>query len=272
MRVTDCSKECNDYTMPALKDLMKGKLKPKSSTSTESSEFFRGSSDIDLAPQGVKEAEDVAERNKDKFTSISSSPLRRAKDTAEIISKTNPDAGKVKIEEALEPWFLGNHEGKEVTQARLDELMDKIKNNPDDKLEGRGEKSTGDGESFNDFKNPTLDYVKKQIADHKQGESPLNLTHYRVVHLVRAWLRGGAKDDNSIDIPFMVSKGDEKPGNLFKLDPKDMSDLKEVEKADGDSIYFGRHGATEWNEENKGGPSPNSGTSKGSIHRLMSRR
>lgn len=259
--------------MPTLKELMKGNLKPKTASSShESSEFFRGSSDIDLAPQGKEEAEKVADRNKDTFTHIISSPLRRAKDTAEIISKTNPQAGKVKTETALEPWFLGEHEGKEVTQDRLKELETHIKDKPDEALKGRGEKSTGDGESFNSFKNPLIEYVKKLLKDHKEGDKKLNLTHYRDVHTVRAWLKNGAKDDNSLDIPYMISKGDEKPGNMFRLDPKKMDDLEQVEKADKEGIYFGRHGATEWNEENKGGPSPNTEYKKSTLGRLMVRR
>src|SRR5580700_2453199 len=95
-------------------------IKPKN----ESSEFFRGSSDIDLASQGVKEAKLIAARTAGQFTHIASSPLRRAKDTADIVARVNKPAGKPRIEKALEPWFLGQHEGQPVTADRLNDIAD----------------------------------------------------------------------------------------------------------------------------------------------------
>jgi hypothetical protein len=53
-----------------------------------------------------------------------------------------------------------------------------------------------------------------------------------------------------------VSKGskDEKPGNLFHLEPSTMK-LSKADTADKAGIYFLRHGATAWNEGHAG-PSP----------------
>lgn len=233
--------------------------KPKNG-SNESSDIFRGSSNIDLAPQGLREAKLIASRTAGQFTHIASSPLNRAKDTANIVAKVNPKAGKVKIEKALEPWFLGEHEGQPVTPERLSTLAEHIKN-PDKSLTGRGPKSTGDGESFNSFKNPLIGHIQSEISNFKSGEKRLSVTHYRDIHAIKAWLKHGAKEDKSIDIPDMAGKGDpdEKPGNLFHLHPTTLK-LSKVEHADKEGIYLLRHGATAWNIENKvAGPNPNIG-------------
>ena len=247
--------------MMRLKDMARGSRgtapRPKT-TGNESSEFFRGSSDIDLAPQGVNEAKLAAARTAGQFTHIATSPLRRAKDTADIVAKANKQAGKPKVVRALAPWFLGQHEGHPVTPDRLADIADRIQNKPDEAVPGRGPRSTGDGESFNDFKNPLISHAQKEVQEHKPGERRLNVTHYRDIHAVKAWIKNGAKDDKSIDTEFMVSKGsrDEKPGNLFHLDPKTMK-LTEAKDATKEGVYFLRHGATEWNEENEAvGPSP----------------
>ena len=245
-----------------LKDMIKP-IKPEGS-SNESSEIFRGSSDIDLAPEGILEAKKVASRTAGQFTHISSSPLRRALDTAHIVSKVNPKAGKVKTQTALEPWFLGQHEGRAVTPGRIGILNHHI-DNPGKSLTGRGPKSTGDGESFNSFKNPLIGHNQSEISAFKSGQKRLNVTHYRDIHAVKSWLMSGAAPDKSIDTAFMKRKGteEEKPGNMFHLDPKSLK-LSQTDYADKDGIYLLRHGATAWNEKNRavGSPSPNTGVSK----------
>ncbi len=237
-----------------------GEPKPSASSKkadgNESAEVFRGSSAINLSRQGYKEAHDAARHTAASFTSIHSSPLKRARDTAYIVARKNPQAGHIKVTPALEPWFLGQHEGQPVTKARLDDIHDRVRNRPDEAVPGRGPKSTGDGESFNAFLRPLLQHVLAQLTSHKEGDKPLNVTHYRDIQAIKAWLAAGHPSDLNIDKDVMVAKGSQHPGGLYRLDPATMK-LHPAESATSPGIYFLRHGATEWNAENKGKPSPN---------------
>lgn len=231
----------------------------KSDPANESAEVFRGSSQINLSRQGYQEAHDAARRTANSFTSIHSSPLKRARDTAYIVARKNPQAGHVKPTTALEPWFLGQHEGQPVTPARIADLHDRVVNKPDSPIPGRGPKSSGAGESFNAFLHPLLSHVQHQLADYKPGDKPLNVTHYRDIQAVKAWLAKGHPGDRGIDKGVMTAKGSQHPGGLYHLDPSSMH-LTAAEKADKPGIYFLRHGTTEWNAENKGKPTPTPNT------------
>jgi len=222
----------------------------------ESAEVFRGSSNIDLSPQGVQEAHGAAQRTAGQFTEIHASPLKRAQDTAKIVSRANPQAGPIKTTPALEPWFLGQHEGQAVTPERLADINDRIRNRPNDPVPGRGPQSTGAGESFNQFKDPLIQHVQQQLANFQPGQKPLNVTHYRDVQAVKAWLKAGHPPTREVDPDEMASKGSQHPGDLFRLHPADMR-LTPAKDAKQDGLYFLRHGATAWNAENSG-PSPKS--------------
>lgn len=241
-----------------------------SKSPNESIEIFRGSSDIDLSAQGLQEARDAAKRTSGQFTEIHASPLKRAQDTAKEIIQTNRQVKDLHTETALEPWFLGQHEGQPVTPERISDICDRIKNKPDEAVPGRGARSTGDGESFNAFKNPLIELVIEEIAFFRPGDRILNITHYRDVQAIKAWLKNGAKDDLSIDTKLMTEKGDQKPGDLYRLNPQNM-ELEETNDAGKDGIYFLRHGATQWNAENNG-PSPNRVLSKDLISKIRSAR
>lgn len=225
------------------------------SKSNKSAEIFRGSSNIDLSKQGRAEARTAAWITRKQLTEIHASPLKRTQDTAREILRTNPQVGSVQTKAELEPWFLGEHEGQPVTPQRLSDIQDRMRNRPDEAVPGRGPRSTGDGESFNSFKNPLIELVIEELAFYRPGERILNVTHYRDVQAVKAWLAAGAQSDLSINTGVMIRKGNQKPGDLLRLNPETMK-LTEVKDANADGIYFLRHGATEWNAENDG-PSPN---------------
>lgn len=228
----------------------------KDDKANESAEVFRGSSQINLSRQGYAEAHDAAKRTASSFTSIHSSPLKRARDTAYIVARKNPQAGHIKVSTALEPWFLGQHEGKPVTAARIADIHDRVHNKPDEAVPGRGPKSTGNGESFNAFLKPLLQHVLQQLMSHKPADKPLNVTHYRDIQAIKAWLAAGHPTDLNIDKDVMTAKGDQHPGGLYRLDLATMK-LSPASDASAPGIYFLRHGATEWNAENKGKPTPN---------------
>lgn len=219
-----------------------------------SEEMFRGSSDIPLAQQGREEAHAVARATKGQFDVIYCSPLRRARETAAIVHDTNPKA-PVRITTALEPWFLGHHEGQKVTEERIADLNRRIQEEPDEKIPGKGPKSMGEGESFNDFKTPLLKHVQRLIGLYDEDKKFLNVTHYRDIQCIKSWLKEGAPKDLGIDAKEMTRKGDQEPGALYRLEIPSL-EFEESENAKEPGIYFLRHGATEWNAENSG-PSPN---------------
>jgi broad specificity phosphatase PhoE len=163
------------------------------------------------------------------------------------VAATNPQAGPVQPTEALAPWTLGQHEGEPVTPARLNDLADRIRNRPDEPIPGAGRYSNAPGESFNDFKDPLIDHIQQQVANWQPGDKPLNVTHYRDIVALRAWLSAGARPDRAIDTNMMTTKGDEKPGELFVLDPRTMN-LSDSKDASEDGIFYLRHGETAANE------------------------
>jgi broad specificity phosphatase PhoE len=226
--------------------LADGAVPASATPANESAEYFRGKWNIPLNDKGRADADAVAQRNAGKFTAIYSSPLGRAMDTAGRVAATNPQAGQVRVTEALEPWTLGQHEGQAVTPERLADLADRIRNRPDEPIPGAGRYSREPGESFNGFLHPLIGHVQEQLADWKPGDHPLNITHYRDIVALRAWLAKGAQADKSIDTEVMTTKGKEKPGQLLTLDPRTMN-LSEGD-APEDGISFLRHGETAANE------------------------
>lgn len=198
---------------------------------------------------GRDQAIDIAQRNAGKFHKIVSSSLGRAKDTAAALKATNPDAA-VHVSDELHPWRLGGHEGKPVDDV-LPDMLDRIENRPGEQApKGRGPLSTKDGESFNDFKDRSINATKAVLNDIQPGERVAMVKHYRNIRADAAWLAAGAKPDNSIDTKTMMEKGDSKPGDMFYVHPGTKS-LQKVAVADQPGLYLVRHGATAWNEEDK---------------------
>ncbi len=232
---------------------------PKAKGAVSSGELFRGKWNIPLTEKGVQDARDVAQRTAGQFTEIHASPLGRAQQTAAEVAKTNPQAGAVQTKTQLEPWTLGQHEGEQVTPERVDDLNDRIRNRPDEKIPGAGQHSNAPGESFNDFKDPLISHVQEQAARWQPGQKILNVTHYRDIRGVEAWLKNGKPEDRSIDVGHMTTKGDEKPGDLFRWDPRRQT-LQDAKNADQDGIYFLRHGETAANEGASGGKIAANGT------------
>lgn len=56
-----------------------------------------------LSRAGYKEAHDAARRTAASFSSIHSSPMKRARDTAYIIARSNPQSGHIKVAQSLLP-------------------------------------------------------------------------------------------------------------------------------------------------------------------------
>ena len=230
----------------SLADLAAGYKSSSEEPSEQSAEQFRGSADVPLNAKGFALAARAAKETAGQFTKIYSSPLKRAMRTAEIVGYANPQAGAPQPTEALTPWYLGAQEGKEVTPERVQMMKDHITKTPDLPMEGRASISTQPGQSFNDFKRPVLQHIQEQLVSTQPGEKILNVSHYRDIRLLRAWLVAGAKPDGSISNKEMLQRGTDNPGDLFHLNPKNLS-LTKVHGAEEPGIYFLRHGDTDLN-------------------------
>ena len=217
---------------------------------TSGQDVIRGSSNIPLSEQGRAEAAELARKTAGKFDKIYTSPLDRASETARAIAEANPQAGAPVETEKLTPWYLGQHEGQPTTAA-LDQVNKLVTDYPEAAPGGKGPASTKPGQSFDSFKDDFLGHVQQQIEDYKPGEKILNVTHYRDTRALEAWVAKGMPGDRSLDTGVMTSKGEVEPGDLLRLDPATRK-LERAQDADAPGIYFARHGATEWNEENRG--------------------
>src|SRR5205823_1514809 len=128
-------------------------------------ERVRGSIDVPMDADGAKDIEQVAQQfaAKGGISQIVSSNQTRARQTAEILRKHNPDA-KVRYTGALQAWHLGGEEGKPQEQA-LPVLHDLIHNNPNAAPPGKHPLSTAPGESFNTAKGRVLPEVQQAMRD-----------------------------------------------------------------------------------------------------------
>jgi len=216
-------------------------------------EFFRGAWDVPLTAKGLQDARDVAQRTAGQFTEIHASPLNRAHATAQEVAHSNPQAGPVQTEPALRPMALGVHEGEEVTPERSDALNAQLALRPKEPLPGVGKLSGQPGDSFNAWKGPLIAHIERQWARFQPGDRILNVTHYRDVQALKAWEKAGFPRNRGVDIGEMVQKGEQKPGDLYRLDPH-MGAITEAPDASQDGIYFLRHGETEANNTNAAVP------------------
>lgn len=220
-------------------------------------ERFRGSSEIPLLPEGLEAAHKLGMQLQQKggLDRIMSSSLGRTVNTAKIISQ-HTHAPITYIGDGLHPWHLGALEGQPVDKDGIDLMNHLIKEQPDVTVPGRSPQSTNDGESFNDFKGRTLNFLKEVVAQHKSrpDEKVGLVTHYRVRKLLEAWMRKGMDPDGVIDTDEMTKHDmGSQPGSLerFRVDPYtgpqiEGVDLKSPSPLTG-GLYFIRHEKTPWN-------------------------
>jgi broad specificity phosphatase PhoE len=217
-------------------------------------ELFRGSWDVPLNENGVRDAQDAARRTAGQVNEIWASPLGRAQETARAVAGTNPQA-KVFSTDALRPIAMGAHEGEAVTPERIADLTDHIRNRPDEPMSGVGKHSGQPGQSFNDFYEPLIDHIIGQVE--RWSENPesriLNVTHYRDLRAIDSWLKAGGTATKDLDLDAMTSKGKEKPGDLYRLN-MDRGELVPATDMREPGIYILRHGETAANE---GAAAPN---------------
>lgn len=220
-------------------------------------ERFRGSSEVPLAPEGIQHAQELGMQlqRRGGLDELHTSSMGRAVQTARQIQKFT-HAPIVQVTDGLHPWHVGALEGQPVTQERIDYMHNLTSNEPDEVIPGRGPLSVADGESFNQFKQRTLNTLQSIIQ--QSASAPDRrigvVTHYRVKKLLEAWMRRGAPQDGEID-PEVMNTHDAgaKPTSIDRLyvDPniglqQDAVDLHSPAQLQG-GIYVIRHGKTDWN-------------------------
>ena len=252
------SKPPSNYSLSRMASQIMAKPKNDLMRSSKNAPRIRGSADVPLNSQGIQEAMQRGQQFKIKggLDAIITSPLQRAKNTAAAIA--NESNAKLQVSDNAMPWKLGMFEGERVEDVR--HFIAKLAvDHPDDKVPGRSDHSTADGESFNDFKQR---FIGKLLAPLMQAhaQDPTSkvgiLTHLRDVLAAKSWIEHGARrdlqfDHHDINYETKTDK-EEKPGSVFrihpdgdkwKFEPTDMEDPSQLEAG----IYLIRHGKTDWN-------------------------
>lgn len=157
---------------------------------------IRGWSDVPLSDKGQEQAEKLGKKLKDSgIDVIYHSPFSRATDTAQHISN-NTGAPMVPVEH-LKPWDVGELTGVESKTAHPT-LERYAREQPNQPIPG--------GESFNNFKNRFFTGLKQIL---NQGDNlPAIVTHHRVERMIQAWLKGGQKQDLTLDMGEMLKHGE----------------------------------------------------------------
>lgn len=158
---------------------------------------IRGWVDIPLSKDGQDEAERLGnEMKKNPPDVLVSSDLKRAEETAEIISKII----KVPLKEvtrAFRPWDVGKLAG-EISKDAVPLLADYIENAPNSPVP--------EGESFNDFKLRFFSGLAEVLKKYK-GTIGI-VTHHRGERLMEAWKSAGFPESGDIDISVFKKKGE----------------------------------------------------------------
>jgi probable phosphoglycerate mutase len=165
----------------------------------DSPDQIRGWKDVPLDAHGKREAKEVARQLAHAgIEAIWSSDLQRARATAEELGKTT--GAPITYTHMLRPWNLG-----ELTGKTTKDVMPKVRHHvmhPDEIVK--------DGESFNSFKSRTFAGMREAMR-HTPEQVLAIVTHHRVERLLNAWDAAGQPDDEAVDIPTMLDKGED-PG------------------------------------------------------------
>lgn len=159
-----------------------------------------GWSEEGLGEDGKKEAKEAAKKVP-KLDGIVTSDLKRAVDTAEIISKETGIPILTKSH-SLRSWNIGNWTGKNPKdiEPKLDEIANK---EPDRKA--------SNGESFNEYKSRFLRGLRDILERYKDKKIGI-LTHSHGTRLIRAWEKEGCPKDLKIDMKSFNAHGLENGG------------------------------------------------------------
>lgn len=163
----------------------------------------RGWSDVPLTEEGRQQALEAGLLLKGRgITTIRSSNLNRAQETAEIIGEVIHV--KPQFDSRLRPWKMGL-----LTDRDMREVMPKLRayalNRPDTPVP--------EGESFNEFRLRAFDGVASAV--NSNPGRVLLVAHTRVLGLLDGWKAAGYPIDHSIDIDAFLAEGDP-PGGIVE--------------------------------------------------------
>lgn len=146
---------------------------------------FRGSMNPDLAPEGIVDAELLADYFEPiDLSAIFYSDRKRSTQTAEIIAARKPDV-ECYPTKSLWAWDVGMFSGEEKNKENVAKLEYYVQN-PDVPIP--------DGEALNGFKSRVRPCIKEglEIAD-RCGAPVLFVVHSSVIHELGAMLNGSHK-------------------------------------------------------------------------------
>lgn len=134
---------------------------------------YQGSIDILLNDTGRKQAIDASKELGIKFDVVISSPLKRAVETAKILSGF--DENDIVIDDRIKEIYMGIYEGKLYSEA--DEDFDKFFNKPEEY------KSVNGSESFESLKKRAGEFVDYLIKQYGNANSKmLVVSHGAFIH------------------------------------------------------------------------------------------
>lgn len=141
---------------------------------------FQGRKDISLNETGIKQAEELKDKlNNIKFDKVISSPLKRALETAKIITN---DSNNIILDERIIERCNGELEGKLKTE--VDQNIDF--NDPEVKY---------GIESITDFRNRIFDFCK-ELENNYKNQNILVVTHAGVGIYMRCYFEGEPEENN----------------------------------------------------------------------------
>lgn len=158
-----------------------------------------------LDPQGRREAAKLGRfLHGAGVDTIHSSDLKRAKETAEVISKTC--GTRAQSSRRYRPWNLGSFAGHSSADVipRLKPYMGAKAGQPVD-----------GGESFDTFKGRFLPALERLLKQAEAGKTIALVTHSRNIELAQGWL-GGKDYRTSVD-PAAISSDNLDPATVFRL-------------------------------------------------------
>ncbi|ATW28120.1 alpha-ribazole phosphatase [Candidatus Formimonas warabiya] len=138
---------------------------------------YYGWTDDGLSPQGIKQAEKMAVMLEDvHFDTVISSPLTRARETAVIVSRSDPD--RIILDERLKELNFGAWEGKHYQV-----IQDHDKENWDLWVKDWKKASPPAGESFVSMYRRVKQSIKETLEKY-EGQTLLMVTHQGCLRII----------------------------------------------------------------------------------------
>ena len=194
-----------------------------------SQDKIRGHLDIPLNDVGRQEAKDLGDeiaKSKDKPDLLVSSDLKRAHDTAKIISdKTGIPL--TEVSNGFRPWDVGEFSGKPSKDV-IPKMLDYMEHKPDEPVPG--------GESFNQFKDRALSNISRVVQDNP-GKHIGIVTHHRVGQLMEAL----DQKTGEVDPKTFGQKG-KAPGTVVQHEFKMAGDVLPFPPGGSGGIFYDAQG------------------------------